>query len=292
MVSDEKMKIGVALESFKLPLTQSVKLAANLGLDGVQIYGTMGELKAEELNDAKIKNAKQLLKDNGLTLSALCGDIGCAAFYQPDENRDKIKRLKLIIDAAILLGTNVVTTHIGVVPEDENCERYKNMQKACKELAMYADSVYGHFAIETGPEPADRLVKFLNKLNSRGVAVNLDPANLVMAADDDPVKAVFTLKDYIVHTHAKDGILLKKTDTRRIYDGSHDGLEPVVCDEYFKEVPLGEGQVDFKEYLAALKSIGYDGYLTIEREVGQNPAKDIILATNFLKEKLGKLEKR
>ena len=64
--------------------------------------------------------------------------------------------------------------------------------------------------------PAARLKKFLDSLLSRGVAVNLDPANLVMVTDDDPVEAVYTLKDYIVHTHAKDGILLKKTDPKVI----------------------------------------------------------------------------
>lgn len=64
-------------------------------------------------------------------------------------------------------------------------------------------------AIETGPEISADLKVFLDDLHSTGVAVNLDPANLVMVTGDDPVQAVYNLKDYIVHTHAKDGIKLR-----------------------------------------------------------------------------------
>ena len=50
------------------------------------------------------------------------------------------------------------------------------------------------------------------------------------------------------------------------------------------EKPLGEGSVDFGKYLTALREIGYDGYLTIEREVGANPSADIAAAVKFLDE--------
>jgi sugar phosphate isomerase/epimerase len=53
--------------------------------------------------------------------------------------------------------------------------------------------------------------------------------------------------------------------------------------KYFEEVPLGTGSVDFPNYLKALEEIGYKGFLTIEREVGDNPAKDIKTAFDFLK---------
>lgn len=96
-----------------------------------------------------------------------------------------------------------MTTHIGVVPADPSHPRYGVMQQACFELAQYADSLDAHFAIETGPETAATLKHFLDELHSTGVAVNLDPANLVMVTGDDPVQAVYTLKDYIVHTHAR-----------------------------------------------------------------------------------------
>ena len=108
-----------------------------------------------------------------------------------------------------------------------------------------------------------------------------------MVTDDDPVEAVYTLKDYIVHTHAKDGILLKKADPKVIYDFfAEGGIDDLRLDEYFKEVPPGLGKMPFERYLKALDDIGYNGFLTVERETGADPAKDIGAAVEFLKEKI------
>jgi len=49
------------------------------------------------------------------------------------------------------------------------------------------------------------------------------------------------------------------------------------------ELPLGEGDVDFPAWLAALHEIGYQGFLTIEREVGEDPETDIRKAVEYLK---------
>ena len=76
--------------------------------------------------------------------------------------------------------------------------------------------------------------------------------------------------------------MLRQTDTRRLYAPQYYGLEPEAWD-CIKEVPLGEGGVNWNEYFQALREIGYDGYLTIEREVGEDPAKDIALAADFLR---------
>ena len=102
-----------------------------------------------------------------------------------------------------------------------------------------------------------------------------------MCAGDDPVKAVYNLRDYIVHTHAKDGIKLFEVDTKSIYASKYFGLEPPK-ERPFREVPLGEGNVHFDTYLAALREIGFDGFLTIERECGDTPRRDIGAAVEFL----------
>ena len=54
----------------------------------------------------------------------------------------------------------------------------------------------------------------------------------------------------------------------------------------YLELPLGEGGVNFDTYLPALKETGFDGFLTIEREVGNQPEKDIGMAVAFLQEKI------
>lgn len=270
--------IGVILESFRTDYPTALKKAQELGVQGVQVYATDGELAPENMTPEKAREFLKSVKDHGLVISALCGDLG-QGFGKADLNPSLIEKSKRILDLALELETNVVTTHIGVVPEDKNHPRYAVMQDACGQLAEYADSVKAHFAIETGPETAQTLKGFLDSLHSTGVAVNLDPANLVMVTEDDPVQAVYTLKDYIVHTHAKDGVRIYYRDPEELY-----GLveSEMLATPSFKELPLGEGKVDFPNYLKALNDIGYQGFLTIEREAGDEPEKDIGTAVRFL----------
>ncbi|MBR4014529.1 MAG: sugar phosphate isomerase/epimerase, partial [Clostridia bacterium] len=81
--------------------------------------------------------------------------------------------------------------------------------------------------------------------------------------------------------HAKDGVMLKRGDPEKIYRITPRD-EDFKSIDYFKEMPLGQGSVDFPAYLRALDDIGYKGFLTIEREVGDDPAADILTAKNHL----------
>ena len=275
--------IGVMLDSFRTDAKTAIQKAVSVGASGLQMYATQGEYAPENLTREKRAELLDMVRSSGLVFSALCGDLG-RGFGNAELNPELIEKSKRILDLAKELDTNVVTTHIGVVPQDSGHERYKIMQEACFELSRYADSVGAHFAIETGPEVASVLKTFLDSLGSKGVAVNLDPANFVMVTGDDPVQAVYTLKDYIVHTHAKDGRKLLDKNPEIIYGLIEDEIQ---SGQAFIELPLGQGDVDFPNYLKALDDIGYHGFLTIEREVGDDPEKDIRDAVSFLKRQIG-----
>lgn len=278
--------IGVMLDSFKTDTIEAIKRSAQIGAKGVQMYATSGEHAPENMTVYDRQELLKRMKDNGLVFSAICGDLGMG-FGDDKKNPMLVEKSKRILDLAKDLECNIVTTHIGVVPTDKNHPRYQIMQEACGQLSEYADQIQAHFAIETGPETSLTLKGFLDSLGSRGVAVNMDPANLVMVTGDDPVQAVYNLKDYIVHTHAKDGIKLKDGDPEEIYGVKI--IEDVIeAEEFFREVPLGEGKVPFAQYLKALEDIGYKGFLTIEREVGADPSKDIALAAYFLRMQMNK----
>lgn len=281
------LKIGVIVESFRLGLEDGIKKAAELGAEGVQIYASRGEMAPEDLTTTRKKEILDMIKSNGLVVSALCSEMG-GFIGDTSENRQKIDRTKRIMDLALEMETDVVTAHIGVVPKDTSIDGYKILQDVCRELGEYGEEIGATFAIETGPETAETLKGFLDSIDSKGLGVNYDPANLVMVVGDDPVKGVYTLKDYIVHTHAKDGIRLRPSYPEKVYGNVP---EDYVADDgkpNFIEVPLGEGKVDFDGWIDALLDIGYRGFLTIEREVGDDPEADIKLAVDFLKKKLEK----
>jgi L-ribulose-5-phosphate 3-epimerase len=286
-----KNKIGIIVDSLRLPLREGLKAAKQMGADGVQIYAVHGEMAPEHLSSASRRELRSYIESLGLEISALCGDLGGHGFQDRHHNREKIEKSKRILDLAVELGTNIVTTHIGIIPEDMGSPIYETMQTACEELGLYAKSMNAYFAIETGPETASTLKSFLDSLSTNGVSVNFDPANMVMVTGDDPAAGVMLLKDYIVHTHVKDGIRLKPVDPRDVYGAlgygggtDHDKIAQMVASgEYFRELPLGKGTVDFPKYFEALRDIQFDGYLTIEREVNTNPVKDISEAIEFIK---------
>ncbi len=274
-------KIGIMTDSLRIDTKSAIKTAASLGADGFQMYATNGENSPENLTKEKRRELLDFTKSNGLVFSAICGDLG-QGFGNPEKNPALIEKSKRILDLAKDLECDIVTTHIGVVPADPSHDRYKIMQEACFTLSRFADDMGSHFAVETGPEPAKILKEFLDSLSSHGVAVNFDPANLVMVHGEDPVEAVHTLGDYIVHTHAKDGIKLSDCNPEILYAViEHETFAQEAPS--FEEVPLGEGKVNFPSYLQALKDVGYDGFLTIERECGDNPLADITKAVEFLK---------
>lgn len=276
--------IGVMLESFRLPAADAIRCAAELGVQGIQMYCTYGEHAPENMTPEKRRELLDMVKSAGLRFSAICGDLG-HGFGDATLNPQLIEKSKRILDLSQDMEAGIVTTHIGVIPTDPTHERYRIMQEACGQLAAYADSISAHFAVETGPETSETLKNFLDSLGgSRGVGVNLDPANLVMVTGDDPVAAVHNLKDYIVHTHAKDGVMLHRGVPEYIYGVVHPVPQEFQGVRYFAEMPLGQGAVHFDTYLRALDEIGYRGFLTIEREVGEDPIGDIRIAIDHLRD--------
>ena len=277
------MKIGVITDCLKMKdLPSALDEAHALGLNGVQIYATLGKF-SPDMSEEEKAFIKAKLKEDHLEVSALCGDMGGCGFHDAKLNPERIERTKRIVDLAKEFGSHVVTTHIGVIPDDPNEPRYQVMLDALTTCGLYAKEQGVTLAIETGPEYPKTLLGFLQKTKG-GVGVNLDPANLIMIGGSDPADAVRLLAPYIVHTHAKDGIQCYAEAPEVVYSG-HSEDDVIVTSPAFIEEPLGEGAVDFDRYLKALEDIGYKGYLTIEREVGDDPEGDIRKAVQFLKSK-------
>ncbi len=283
------MKIGIIVEMFRQPLEQGIVRAKELGAEGIQIYAVSNYLNMLKDSPERIAEIKRLCDENGLAVSAVCADLGGHGFADLAGNRERIEKTKKILDASAVLGTKVLTTHIGVVPSDPQDPVYKGMVNILREIGSYAADRGFTLAIETGPETPELLLRFLQDIGVRGVGVNMDPANLVMVQNADPANAVRLLGKYIVHTHAKDGIQYRTCDAKRVYDAfAEGGFDQLIQEtgELFAELPLGKGKVPWDRYLAALNDIGYEGFLTVERECGENPDRDIANAVSFLKEKL------
>jgi sugar phosphate isomerase/epimerase len=88
------------------------------------------------------------------------------------------------------------------------------------------------------------------------VGANIDTGNMA-SQGGDPVQAIRELGPRVMHVHLK--------DVRAV--GSHD------C------VAIGAGIIDVRGVLEALRSIGYDGWLSIEIETADHDPTDEIVAS-------------
>ena len=256
-----RLKIGVVVESFRLGLRRGMRAAAELGLRGVQVDATQGALAPENLTQSGRRDFLAQARSYNLEVSALGGNFGQGGLSNPNRLDEVVGRIKRIVELAADLRVPVVATYIGKVPQGEDDLGRDAMVEALNEVGRHAEN-YGRFlATETGAEDAAVLLEFLDSLDTDGIKVNYDPGNLAMAGFD-PVAGVFALKDHIVHTHAKDGV--------RHPDGSR------------QEAALGEGDVDWLAYIAALEAVGYKGFYTIEGDMGPNPKDAVARAKEFL----------
>jgi sugar phosphate isomerase/epimerase len=126
------------------------------------------------------------------------------------------------------------------------------MFESIGEVAKHGEKVGACLAIETGQESPEAMKNFLDAMDSPGLQVNFDPANIRRFG---VIHSVEVLKDYIVHAHAKDG-----------------GDSPTV----------GDGEVPWDEYIAKIKEIGYDGWHAIEDESGKDRVESVRRGREFL----------
>ena len=160
--------------------------------------------------------------------------------------------MAVTVSGAAKLGVTDVITHVGFLPENPRDPDFADTGGALRNLARAMDAKGQYFLFETGQETPVTLRRVIEDVGTGNLGINLDPANLVMVTKDDPVAAVYTLKDYIVHTHAKDGVNLHPANPEYIYRVVHPVPAELAGIRFFQEVPLGEGSVPFDKYLAAL----------------------------------------
>ena len=170
------------------------------------------------------------------------------------------------------LGVPSIAAHIGFVPEDTSAQDYTLVRELVRRICDHAAKRKQTFALETGQEPAGTLLDFFIDVNRPNLAINFDPANMILYGTGDPIEALGTLAAHVVSVHCKDGDWPPK--------GSPDALGT--------EKPLGQGAVGMERFLAKLKAIGFKGPLNIEREAS-DPAerlRDIQMGVKLL-QKLG-----
>lgn len=275
------MKIGVLIELCKnTDIDEKFRELKEMGLDSCQLVCWDREL-FHSRTVAEVVN--QAVEQHQVQITAFwCGWEGRKVwdFYEgqltlglvPAEYRaDRLKMLMEGSDFAKEIHIQDFATHVGYMPENPYDREYQGILTACKAIVEKCRENGQNFLFETGQETPitlKRAIQDIEKdLGKGNVGINLDPANLLMYGKANPVDALEVFGEYVRGIHGKDGMYPT--------DGHFLG----------KEVPLGEGKVNYPAFVRKLKEIGYEGDITIEREIsGEEQKKDIVRAVKILKE--------
>lgn len=190
----------------------------------------------------------------------------------PATQRLRVDALKTTADMAAACGIPAVHTHCGFVPENPNDPLYKPAVAALREVAEHCKQQGRVFYCETGQETPITLMRFIEDTGMDNVFVNLDVANFILYDKANPVDALEVLGTRVHGMHAKDG--LYPTDPRNLG----------------KEVPIGQGKVDFRRLIEHLRALNYAGAMSIEREIrGPQQGTDILASKTYLEKMIAEV---
>ena len=259
----DKWPIGV-FTSVDAGLGVKLDVAREVGVRTIQLHAPARETRTAEYAE----RLQAQLKDLGLALTAVFGGfagesyadiptvVNTVGLVPPETRAERLVEMKAISEFARVLDCDVVALHLGFVPHDTQDPLYAQVVEVTRDLCDHCQGNGQSLHLETGQETADELLRFIGDVQRDNLFVNFDPANMIMYGSGEPIEALNKVASYVRSVHCKDATWAERPG-----------------EEWGAEVPLGEGQVDMEKYLRALAEMGYDGALTIEREIAEDPVR-------------------
>lgn len=242
----------------------NLEVAHELGVPTIQLHAPAASTRTPENATAFLKK----LADLNITLTCVfCGFEGesyadiptvkeTVGLVPKGPRAARTQETKEISDFTKLLGVDCIGLHIGFVPHDVADPDYAEVVAITREICEHAKGNGQRVHLETGQEPADVLLRFIEDTGCDNLYINFDPANMILYGSGEPLPALRKVGKYIRSIHCKDATWSDKPG-----------------ETWGAEVPLGQGAVGMSDYLKTLQELGYDGPLTIEREIPEEPAR-------------------
>lgn len=188
----------------------------------------------------------------------------------PDETWDQNwQNLQITVKNAQKLGLPLVMFHAGFLPHDPKDPTFAKLVERIRKIARLFATHDITLCFETGQESASSLKSFLEQLNEPNVAVNFDPANMLLYNNGDPIQALRTIGRWVKSSHIKDANVTKVPGT------------------WGDEVTVGTGEVNWAAFFEAMGEINFPGYCCFEREAGNQRLADIRTGRQFIEKLLG-----
>lgn len=256
---------------------------SELGLPTIQLHAPSPEKRNQE-------SAAQLeaqLSEMGVRCTAVFGGfegesyadiptvVETVGLVPQGLRQSRLEEMFQIAEFAKWLGCDTVALHLGFIPHDPDADDYSDIVAVTRKLCDHCAANGQYLHLETGQETADGLLEFIKQVDRENLKINFDPANMILYGTGQPIEALRAVGKHVRSVHCKDGTWSDKPG-----------------ETWGAEVPLGQGDVNIRDYLTTLKEIGYDGPLTIEREIPQDPQRqreEIGQAIDLLKQLRGEI---
>jgi sugar phosphate isomerase/epimerase len=253
------MKYGIrdGLLGRDLTWQQRFALAKEIGFDGIEI--TAGENYREHLLWSRegVESFKRLSQETGVAVSSLSPGFWQSRGFHTDNRAEGKEVLEYLIPVCRELGADVILVpffgnHKLTSEDVHNASLIEGFQH----IAPLASEYNVRLALECTLDAPD-LKHLVEHVGSAYVGVYYDVGNAT-SFGYTPADEIRALGDAIFMIHSKD------TGGKM----------------------LGEGTVDFVAARAAIRAIGYDGWLVLETPAGENPAEAARRNLQFTRENL------
>ncbi|MDD6265509.1 MAG: AMP-binding protein [Clostridia bacterium] len=234
------------------------KFAKDFGYDGIELHNIHGEMFTE-VNGAfhDYASSKTLHKLHTMSLSIPCIDAVCdIALGTTEDNKSELLHC---IEIASNLHIPFIRMRTDAVDNAEAV--YENIKALLSEILEIAEQNNVVLLLETLGVLADtkELRQLLKHFASDNIAALWNTSSTLIYKED-PSQVIKNLGKYVRHVHLVDA---KLTDEK---------LSPCI---------LGEGDICVDEVMMSLKSVNYDGYISLTWDTSYCPELDdieIILA--------------
>ena len=220
-------------------------MAKDTGFDGIEIRGLGQEIfavKAPPFTDAGLPETLQKLHALRLEIPCLSSNCCLRDTEKAAENREEISQY---IDLAQKLGAPYIRILADLAPMPE-CEVDDEAVAAqLRDLVPMAEKAGVTLLVETNGVYADtaRLGRLLEMVSSDAVAALWDMHHPYRFFGESPEKTIQNLGGYIRYVHVKDSVMEDGRVSYRM---------------------MGEGDLPIDAMMQALRSVCYDGYISLE----------------------------
>jgi len=269
----------------KMKLVEWIELAATLNIDGIEMYCGIHDLA----DASRWPEYRQLMDSHDLAMPMLC----CSPdFTHPDEGfrAEQIAKEKGWIEMAAALGGQYCRVLSGQRRPEISRDQGIQLAAACIEACLPVAETNGiTLVIENHykdnywqfPEFAQHMDVFcelVDRIDSPHFGVNYDPSNTILAGED-PLELLRRVKHRVVTMHASDRYLSEGTleDLRREEDS-------VGYAKRLSHGEIGKGMNDYDAIFSELKSVGFDGWISIED--GVDGIEQLQRSVDFLRRKI------